>query len=572
MASKNAFRTILSTIISAPTSISREQIRENADYTLTSTTIDEAINELIAEGFVKEHREAPGTYFTRTPRREEINNFISGATDDLARVIFTPDVQAEPTGREGCSGYYVTDSGQRFPIITSASSRAYDIYAGILRCISNSPEAIKRRDINYAIYLDIALPNLVNAGLIKEHREKADHFFTRKPMRELIQRFLNSPDMSVSELFNEATKVGAAATPTPTPTPTPNTAHTPERLPVGTIVTMSEVGMRAYTDRRNNPHGTRGVVSQNDRDSGFDTEFAYNVKWDNGAENNYRIDEIAPVIIAPANIVEPTPEAPAIDPRTDDFKTILNDICSAPGAIIAGDIHINMDDDEWEKAMTVLKNAGIVKEHADKPDHFFTRKPARTAIARFLAGEITLEQLLDWENLDAAESDTASEGRPEAVTSDIPDSAYTKVLSYIKTATEAVSLGDIARKVWPGQGFEAAMRVIKILTEAELIKEHRDKPGFYFTRKPMRDKIDAYLNGELGFGCLIDTDCSGTVCAAANSAFLDGAMMFDDFASCDATNRCETCDIGEDSDVEELLNLLETQRNMTNIILSKYGR
>ena len=63
-------------------------------------------------------------------------------------------------------------------------------------------------------------------------------------------------------------------------------------LAVGTIVVMSEKGKSRYLNSHNNPHKSAGKIIEH-RD---DEEHVYQVEWNGGQNNCYRVGEIDPVV------------------------------------------------------------------------------------------------------------------------------------------------------------------------------------------------------------------------------------------------------------------------------------
>lgn len=180
-----------------------------------------------------------------------------------------------------------------------------------------------------------------------------------------------------------------------------------------------------------------------------------------------------------------------------DYRRILSDIINAPEALIACDIFPTMNDELFDKAIKTLVDAKLIKEHTEKRAHCFTRKPMRDKILAFLAGNVTLQTLLDPE-VKAIGGDTAqapTTGEPTSSTEDlylgIPEDCYRVVLSDITQSEHALDV-----QGWTVGDFNAGF-IADILEEGGLIKEHRDQPMHYFTRKPMRRLIELFLESEI---------------------------------------------------------------------------
>ena len=181
MATVNTFRRVLDAIKSAPHAISITDIAGNVE--MTNAQVEETIPQLVANGYIKLHTDGSGRYFTRKPKRDLINGFIAGA-NDLPGLTFTEEV---PAARPFTPGEIRENEAHR-----------------ILRVIRNAQHACE---------VGLALPStwgmiveMLEAGLIKEHRDQPGHYFTRRPYRDDIDMFLNS-EITLDELFDITTEV-----------------------------------------------------------------------------------------------------------------------------------------------------------------------------------------------------------------------------------------------------------------------------------------------------------------------------------------------------------------------------
>ena len=166
MATANTARRVLDAIMSAPHSISKAQIVANAEM----TTVDlDLIQGLIDAGYLKEDRNHPGQYFTRKPKRDILRGFVAGA-NALPGITF----EAVP---------------ERAPELT----REQKIFS-LLQRIRTATHSLELPDSD-------ELNDLLDAGLINEHRDQPSHYFTRKPYRYGIDAFLNG-NFTLEELFN----------------------------------------------------------------------------------------------------------------------------------------------------------------------------------------------------------------------------------------------------------------------------------------------------------------------------------------------------------------------------------
>ena len=125
---------------------------------------------------------------------------------------------------------------------------------------------------------------------------------------------------------------------------------------------------------------------------------------------------------------------------------------------------------------------GIVKEHRDFAGRYFVKKAKREDVDAYLAGTKTYEQLVG--------SATVSGSTPAGPALDPEAVATAKILHLLRTAPHATQVPS------------AASNTLMNLTDARIVKEHRDKPGFFFVRKANRELVDSYLNGTLALDAL----------------------------------------------------------------------
>ena len=183
MATANTARRILDAIKSAPHSVSQAAIARTLGDSVSTTDISNVVNQLELLGYIKQNRNEPYSYFTRTPKREVIQGFIAGA-NDLPGMTFTEEA---PAARPFTPGEIRENEAHR-----------------ILRVVRNAQHACE---------VGLALPStwgmiveMLEAGLIKEHRDQPGHYFTRRPYRDDIDMFLNN-EITLDELFDITTEV-----------------------------------------------------------------------------------------------------------------------------------------------------------------------------------------------------------------------------------------------------------------------------------------------------------------------------------------------------------------------------
>jgi hypothetical protein len=224
---------------------------------------------------------------------------------------------------------------------------------------------------------------------------------------------------------------------------------------------------------------------------------------------------------------------------------------------------------------------------------WFTRKPKRDEVNYFLATEtstldgITFDEAQEVPigavppvinplpaNLPAAFNPTGYE-----TYNGIADDAFRKVLAAIKAAPHALHLSNM-----PLQTSEEG-DILDVLIDLELIKEHRDVSDAYFTRKPMRAKIDAFLaGGSLSDLLETETEFVETVPRASNPEPLDSPVAPD--VTSDTPDAPKGRDVkelthgmaisglfgSEVCNTEEYLNLLTTFRDLADAFLAQNGR
>lgn len=189
MAYINTSRSILTTIVAAPHSVSVNDI-ENANPQYRNSGVVEAyIDEFVEAGLIKENRDAVGTYFTRRPHRDAIKNFVSGDTDTL------PGIEFETAPSEHSAAAQRTES-----------TVSNDVIDDVLYSIVQAPHAIRGSEVaTNATSCEVleAINKLVNKGLIKEHARKTGYYFTNPDHRDRINQAMNG-NITIAELLGDA--------------------------------------------------------------------------------------------------------------------------------------------------------------------------------------------------------------------------------------------------------------------------------------------------------------------------------------------------------------------------------
>jgi hypothetical protein len=157
---------------------------------------------------------------------------------------------------------------------------------------------------------------------------------------------------------------------------------------------------------------------------------------------------------------------------------VLRKLRNAPHAI-----GVHTMNGEWP-AVKNLVALGICKEHRDQGGAYFVRKEKRADVDAYLAGTKTYEQLVG--------TATVSGSTPAGPSLDPEAVATAKLLHFLRTAPSATQVPS------------AVKSTLDELVCADIVKEHRDKPGFYFVRKINRELVDSYLDGTLALDALYD--------------------------------------------------------------------
>jgi hypothetical protein len=199
MASITTVRDILTSIRRGAHSVSSAQIQ--AASGVTAVELPGILTLLISKGFVKEHRDNAGTYFTKKDKRGLVNSFIAGS--DVLPGVFEVFVQSYPdaasVGQISDTAVWRTARGTEAKIVLLRSILAK--FRGEAHAFNTPP-------------LGSFAPADVTAGLtilLDQKLIKADSrgigYYTRKPMRTKIDRFLTGdPAITVAVLMNPAHK------------------------------------------------------------------------------------------------------------------------------------------------------------------------------------------------------------------------------------------------------------------------------------------------------------------------------------------------------------------------------
>lgn len=371
----------------------------------------------------------------------------------------------------------------------------------VLSVIKSAPHALTTGEIKRAMgvrslgsqdSINEAVKQLYVAGYLKRTTQKSDRgynrYFTNSTVRTLIGDLINGRSCVLPGIVFTVSDAPAA-----TPAPQPQTPRlTKADFPVGTKV--KRIGRTIIV-----LPGTLGEVVTSKPDDGYGS---VRVKWNGNGEHTYSTnDSIREFleIVAPATT---TGEAGGLykGAKVSALRSILKDIKSAPSSVHVDNFGGGLLYSDFNKAFGVLVDEGFIKLHADRTDHYFTRKPMRAKIDAFIASgniaDLTGESPAMPVHQDHEEPAVTSRPTPSQKPWEVGmaelsgcaslDSQYRAALGAILGNPNAVS--------WAGVPYHAnAEAMCKNLTKAGLTKEHRDKPGYYFTRKPNRELIGKFL-------------------------------------------------------------------------------
>lgn len=368
----------------------------------------------------------------------------------------------------------------------------------VLSVIKSAPHALTTGEIKNAMGVrslgcqdDIneAVKQLFETGYLKRTTQKSERgynrYFTNRTTAGTITAFI---------IGGSNVLPGVIFTDTPATTTAPTTSRlTKADFPVGTKV--RRIGVVKMVQP-----GALGEVVPS---MSYDTPGSVRVEWTGDGEYVYAGESIGALleILSTQSAVPTTGDAGALHngAKISALRSILKDLRSAPSSVHIDNFGGGLLFVDFDKAFNVLLEGGFIKLHADRTDHYFTRKPMRAKIDAFIAsGNI---------------SDLTGEGSATPVHQDHDESAVTNLPTSSQKPWEigmATSLGATfeaqyraaLNKIvispdavsWGMVPYGAnAQAMCKNLTKAGICKKHKDKPGYYFTRKPNRELIGKFL-------------------------------------------------------------------------------
>lgn len=196
-----------------------------------------------------------------------------------------------------------------------------------------------------------------------------------------------------------------------------------------------------------------------------------------------------------------------------------------------------------------LKDAGLIKENAANRCTYFTRTPHRNAIQAFLDGNTN--------ELPGMTFTTGTVPVGSAAAAVDRSSDARAILLAIKNAPHALYVYDM-----PETSTDFG-DLISDLECAGLIKKHADGTDCYFTRKPKRAAIQAFLDGTLSLDAMLNGDepTASDANAPTTSAPTPIAPPSPEAAPAPASDA-----------VGDFQAAMIAIREITNAFLAKYGR
>ena len=382
-------------------------------------------------------------------------------------------------------------------------------YAAVLTAIKSAPNSIGVEMIATRSGLSQVIVRTIVSALcetrhIKENQSREGTFFTRTPMRPEIDAFLAAQSVTLTGVSFDADPV-YPTTSTVDPLALFDRAHgmtaqallyrifsAPESHTVTNTTMVDKVNQLIELGlvRRHRDYSDRYFTIREKRDA-IKKYIDGEISWATliGENTDHNPGPVAPFTSTPtpapregvwvrfpylevagqireyrADQMGDRSPAPCDGPYyygnyEQSYKSILERVFTYPHAI---------DSIRDVNATLLLVKMGFLRVHRDDNSLLFTEPTRRNDIKRYLAGEITLKQLFGIE--------------PMPVPSPV-ETSPSALLRGIRNAPNAVAVPEC----------EARFKLVDL----KLIREHRDKPGFYFTMPDNRDIVDDYLAGEI---------------------------------------------------------------------------
>lgn len=351
----------------------------------------------------------------------------------------------------------------------------------VLAAIKNAPASIgiaaviERTGLAPSVVPDYFV-QLESAGLIRRNRRDRNVWFTEPSRRDEISRL-----------------IAVLTSPTTTTTTTQEQSHmttakilnaiksAPHAITVAGIATVTGID-RTIIETTIDSLLRNGWLKRDSRGNGYYTNPDYRETIARFIEDNMAA---RPAASAPAPVA-PAATAPAPPFTGLDAAKVLRSIMDSPNSVPMAYVSINtgLSIATVNDVTNHFISQGWLKENRERPGTYFTRRPHRDSIRAFIAANV---------NAPAPAATAPAERVPVAT---IGDRNKALVLNAIMSAPHSVSVSEICDDTDLDRS--EVMRVMADLIDAEWIKEHADNTGHYFTRKPKRDEIRAFISTTLG--------------------------------------------------------------------------
>jgi len=180
------------------------------------------------------------------------------------------------------------------------------------------------------------------------------------------------------------------------------------------------------------------------------------------------------------------------------YANVLRAMKTAPNSVSASYISAatGVPLELVDRMVSALVETNYIKENAENRGTYFTRRPMREDIAGFITAVSQEGDGTDYylTGISFTPADTTAQAprvASDPVTSptlQIPPVTIKDVLAAIKNSSNALLIDN---PIW-------APYVVTLVHDG-LIKEHRDKPGYYFTVRGKRNLIEDYLEGHMDY-------------------------------------------------------------------------
>ena len=380
-------REILTAISNAPQSIGHHEIQSKTGIGFDE--INEALDVLITAGYLKENRADTGTFFTRTPKRNAIMNFVTE----------TRELEGVELDHDGRPEFWYADHKARYAVM-------------ILAYLRLQPEAAELNFTTGWVMPEDAFSYvtgyLQRTALIKEHGRKPGKFFTNPEYRDSINEFLETGNPSLLTGNTTATNAPSLAghfliTLLGAPHACRPTIFMSDPL-------ISQVTRELIEAR---------IIRENE--NGFFTRRVMRPAIRTFTEGQYNETTYATLLATREPVTTPAPEATTEEPTGESMVIeILRALRAAPHAVLSE----TLPGSPLSRilALTTLRAKGVLKSNTDG---WFTRRQHRAAVDQLLVdGDYpAFCRTVNAANRETEDSNEETEGITEEIFVSIPGCA-----------------------------------------------------------------------------------------------------------------------------------------------------